>query len=131
MPGFPYQQIRITLRGLIYLCPFMPSALLNASLFEYTQIAFSHLADKEFKKYYQLFKSFNNPLLFTIGKAFTSIAFQLKLPIEGILKKTIYHQFCGGETLEDCKAVILHLAEHNISTALQFSVETKSGEDEF
>ncbi len=102
-----------------------------ASLFEDSIVAFSNKTDKELKNAFRLFQSFNNPLLLKIGTSLTNLAFQLHLPIEPIVKATAYKQFCGGETLQECEAVIEHLSENKIFTALQFSVETKSSEEEF
>jgi len=103
----------------------------NSALFENTSAAFSHQSNQELKKAYRLFRSFSNPLLLPVGKALIQIAFNLNAPIEGLFKKTIYHQFCGGESLHDCKRVIHRLADNNISTALQYSVETKATEEEY
>ncbi len=99
--------------------------------FEDTGYAFSRKSDDEIKQACRIFQSFNNPLLYAAGKALGNIAFQLKLPIGGFLKKTIYRQFCGGETMNECLDVISDLAGHNISAALQYSVETKSSEEEY
>ena len=102
-----------------------------ASLFEDSSVAFSNKSDKELSNALRLFQSFNHPLLLKVGTAFTNLAFQLHLPIESLVKATTYKQFCGGETMQECDAVIKHLSENQIFTALQFSVETKSSEAEF
>lgn len=102
-----------------------------ASQFENSSVAFSNKTDKELKNAFRLFQSFNNPLLLKVGTGLTTLAFQLHLPIEPVVKATAYRQFCGGETLQECEAAIKHLSENKIFTALQFSVETKSSEEEF
>lgn len=109
----------------------MPATVPNVSLFEDSRIAFSNKTDKELKLAYRLFQSFNNPLLLKLGTGFTNFAFQLHLPVEGIVKVTAFKQFCGGETLEGCISTIRHLGEYNIDTALTYAVETKSSEEEF
>ena len=117
--------------GLELSLPAMAAAAQHHSLFENTQIAFSRLSDKELKQAHRLFQSFSNPVLSLIGKGLTQLAFQFNLPVEGLLKNSIYRQFCGGESLDDCRGVILHLADHQIGTALQYSVESKTGEDDY
>lgn len=102
-----------------------------ASLFENSSVAFSNKSDKELKIAFRLFQLFNNPLLLKLGTSFTNLAFQLRLPIEPIVKATSYKLFCGGESLQECEVAIKHLSENKIFTALQFSVETKSSEEEF
>lgn len=43
-----------------------------------------------------------------------------------LLKKSIFKQFCGGETLEECQLSIQQLAEVNIHTFLDYSVEANN-----
>ncbi|HXH20038.1 MAG TPA: proline dehydrogenase family protein [Chitinophagales bacterium] len=109
----------------------MSVAVLNASIFEDTQIAFSHLSNFELRKAYYLYQSFNNPLLLKAGMSLASLAFRLHLPVEFIIKATAYRQFCGGETLKECAETIGRLAASGILTALQYSVETKAGEADY
>ena len=56
----------------------------------------------------------------------------LGLGFKGLIKKTIFHQFCGGESLEECREAIESLAASHIGTILDYSVEgehTESGFD--
>jgi proline dehydrogenase len=54
-------------------------------------------------------------------------AFALKLPIKGIMKKTMFGHFCGGEILKIVKAVD-DLAKFKIHTIFDYSVEGKGDE---
>src|SRR5690606_12640018 len=60
----------------------------------------------------------------------TNIAFSLHLPIKGIIKKTIFKHFCGGETIAECSHKIQELGEFGIGTILDYSVEGKSSDDD-
>src|SRR6185295_5890392 len=102
----------------------------DASLFEDSQIAFSHKSDNELKKAYRLYRLFDNPFL-KVGTSLTSLAFRMHLPIEFIVKATAYKQFCGGEKLKECESTIEYLAEKNILTAIKYSVETKASEADY
>lgn len=66
--------------------------------------------------------------LVKVGKWATNIALKLRLlPIKWI-KKTIFKQFCGGEDLQDCHTTIQELADFNVGTILDYSVEGKTTE---
>ena len=94
--------------------------------FEDTATAFSDKSNRELKKKYQLFRLINSPLLTNISTKLTKIAFRLHLPVKSLVKKTIFTQFCGGETIEECEATIRELGKANIGTILDYSVEGKS-----
>jgi len=94
-----------------------------------TSIAFSYKSDKELKKSHLLFSSINNPFLSKLGANIVKIALKLKLPIKGIIKKTVFQQFCGGETINQCDATIAKLAKYNIKTILDYAAEGDSGVD--
>jgi proline dehydrogenase len=55
----------------------------------------------------------------------------MKLPIQGIIKKTIFKQFCGGETLEEASNTALQLKKYGIDVIMDYGVEGKSDEAEF
>ncbi|QYU66868.1 proline dehydrogenase family protein [Leptolyngbya sp. 15MV] len=44
---------------------------------------------------------------------------------------SVYEQFCGGETIEECQPVIERLGRSGIGTILDYSVEGKTTEAEF
>jgi len=94
--------------------------------FEDTATAFSDKSNAELKRKYQLFRLINSPLLTNISTKLTEIAFRLRLPVKSLVKKTIFTQFCGGETIEECEATIRELGKANIGTILDYSVEGKS-----
>ncbi len=99
--------------------------------FENTEIAFSYKSNKDLKRAHRLFKLVGKPWLVRFGKWITPLAFKMKLPISGLIKSTIFRQFCGGESIKDCDAVIATLHEYNVGTILDYSVEGKIEEDDF
>jgi proline dehydrogenase len=99
--------------------------------FDNTEVAFKHKTNAQLKKAYWLFKMVGSPWLVKLGKSFTVLAFKLHLPIKGVVKKTIFEQFCGGETIEECNHTIALLQKHNIGTILDYSVEGKEDESDF
>jgi proline dehydrogenase len=95
--------------------------------FENTEIAFKHATNADLKRAYWLFKAINNNFLVKIGTGMTNFAMNIGLPIKGIIKATIFKQFCGGETIAECDATIKNLYTGGVGTILDYSVE---GEDE-
>ena len=79
--------------------------------FENTEIAFKSKTDKDLIRAYWLFKIIGYPRVVKFGKWFTEIALKLNLPIDGIIKKTIFKQFCGGTNIEDCSSKIKELVK--------------------
>ena len=53
------------------------------------------------------------------------------MPVKGIIKSTIYQQFCGGETIKECNDTIAKLGKYNIGAILDYSVEGKEKESDF
>lgn len=99
--------------------------------FDNTEIAFKYKSTKDLKRAYTMFKLVGKSWLVQFGKAMVPIAFKLRLPIDGIIKATIFKQFCGGETINDCDDTIKTLYENNVGTILDYSVEGKTEEEDF
>jgi proline dehydrogenase len=99
--------------------------------FEDTSIAFSSRTNKELKKMYMLFAAMNNNSLVNFGTSFLKSALKIGLPVKGVIKKTIFEHFCGGETIEDSAKTIQDLGKYNIGTILDYSVEGEKSEKGF
>lgn len=99
--------------------------------FDDTSIAFSSKSDSELRRTAFMFQSMNNPLLVKVGTNLINAAFKLHLPIKGIVRKTLYKQFCGGVNIKDCQATIKTLDEYGIGTILDYSVEGEKTEKGF
>jgi proline dehydrogenase len=99
--------------------------------FDNTEKAFISKNDSDLIRSYRLFKIIGNPTVVKLGAIFTPLALNLHLPIRGIIKKTIYKQFVGGENIEDCNKTIEELGKFGIGTILDYSVEGKEAESDF
>lgn len=73
----------------------------------------------------------NSPLLSSIGSAATRFALSIGLPVEGLIKATIFEQFCGGETIEESEGAVKELGDSNVGAILDYSVEGKATEADF
>ncbi|MEP6703286.1 MAG: proline dehydrogenase family protein [Acidobacteriota bacterium] len=99
--------------------------------FRDTATAFADKSDTELREKYRLFKMLSSPFLSGIGTRAARFALTLGLPVEGLIKSTIFEQFCGGETIEECEPVINKLGSAKIGTVLDYSVEGRSAEGDF
>jgi proline dehydrogenase len=95
----------------------------NPVSFENTENAFAYKSDAELKKARFLFKSMGNPFLVRWGIRLTPWAIRLKLPIRGLIRKTIFAQFVGGETLAQTAPVARRLAAFHVQAILDYGVE--------
>ena len=77
--------------------------------FNNTQIAFSHKSDYELKRAYYLFKLLSLGSISKIGRKALKLLVKLNFPIDSLILKTIYAQFCGGRDIFECEEVILNL----------------------
>jgi proline dehydrogenase len=96
-----------------------------------TATAYAGYSDAELKEKFRLFKMLNSPLLNSLGTGITKFALSLGLPVEGMIKATVYKQFCGGETISESESAIRHLASGGIGTILDYSVEGETTQEGF
>ncbi|WP_192821574.1 proline dehydrogenase family protein [Rufibacter sp. LB8] len=99
--------------------------------FEDTAIAFADKSDAELYKTYLLFAAMNNNSLVKMGGGMMKKALSWNLPVKFLIKKSIFEQFCGGETIQECTPTIHKLAASGIGTILDYSVEGESNEASF
>lgn len=99
--------------------------------FKNTKNAFQHKSDAQLKKAAWLFGLMNQPWLVGIGSQLGIAAIRLHLPfVTTIVKNTIFEQFCGGTSLEDCQTTIDELGKYKSSTILDYGAEAKETEEE-
>lgn len=99
--------------------------------FENTEIAFKSKSTPDLKRAYWLFKIVSSPIIVKIGKVAINFALSLRLPIRKIVKATIFKQFCGGESIEDCRNKMEELANFKVGTILDYSIEGKTTDEDF
>jgi proline dehydrogenase len=101
------------------------------TIFNNTQVAFALKTDTELDRAYFLFKMIDNEPLVRIGTAVTNFALKAHLPVEGLIRATVFDHFCGGTTEEDCLSVVDKMYTKGVSSVLDYSVEGKEEEDQF
>jgi proline dehydrogenase len=100
-------------------------------IFKNTQIAFALKSDTELDRAYFLFKMIDNQPLVRIGTAVTNFAIKANLPVEGLIRATVFDHFCGGVNEDDCLSVVDKMYTKGVSSVLDYSVEGKEEEDQF
>ncbi|TMM57447.1 proline dehydrogenase [Maribacter algarum] len=100
-------------------------------IFEDTSTAFALKTDSELERAYFLFKMIANEPLVRIGTAMTNFAIKAKLPVEGLIRATVFDHFCGGVNEEDCLPVVDKMYEKGVCSVLDYSVEGQEGDDPF
>ena len=78
-----------------------------------------------------LFSSMGSPALTSIGMKLTQIAISWNLPVKGLIRHTLFDQFCGGETMDEAAATAAVIGKYGVSTILDYGVEGKESEEDF
>lgn len=103
----------------------------SEKIFDNTEIAFQLKSDTELERAHFLFKMISIEPLVRIGTAVTNFAIKASLPVEGLIRSTVFDHFCGGVNEEDCLPVIDAMYSKGVSSVLDFSVEGKETESHF
>jgi len=100
-------------------------------LFNNTEVAFSLKSDSELERAYFLFKLIKSEPLVKIGTAVTKFALKSSLPVEGLIRSTVFDHFCGGVSEDDCMTIIERMYSKKVYSVLDYSVEGKEEEAQF
>ena len=99
--------------------------------FNNTEIAFHLKSDSDLERAYFLFKMISIEPLVRIGTAATNFALKAHLPVEGLIRSTVFDHFCGGVNEEDCVPTIDKMYASKVYSVLDYSVEGKGEEHKF
>jgi proline dehydrogenase len=100
-------------------------------IFNNTKVAFTLKSDNELNRAYLLFKMISNPNLVSVGTWLANVALKLNLPVQGLIRATVFDHFCGGISENDCLPVVDKMFEKGVSSVLDYSVEGKEEESHF
>ena len=99
--------------------------------FQDTTVAFSLKSDSELERAYFLFKMIQSEPMVRIGTAVTNFALKTHLPVESLIRASVFDHFCGGTTAEDAIPVIERMYAKSVHSVLDYSVEGKEDEVQF
>ena len=99
--------------------------------FTNTEVAFGMKTNADLQQSRLLFATLSSPGVVGAFKNVILAALAMRLPIKSFVKATVFRQFCGGETIEECQHQIDRLAEGQVGAILDYSVEGKAQESDF
>lgn len=99
--------------------------------FDNTEVAFKLKSDSELERAYFLFRMISKEPLVRIGTAVTKFALHARLPVEGLIRSTVFDHFCGGVNEHDSMSTVDKLFDAGVYSVLDYSVEGKEEEKIF
>ena len=99
--------------------------------FNNTKIAFNYKSNFDLKRAYFLFKLLSLGSISNFGRKLLKTLVWMKFPVDSLIKKTVYAQFCGGTDILDCIGVINNLKKSNVYSILDYSIEGSINENDF
>ena len=112
------------------MCRFLLKIIMN-KIFDNTEVAFALKSNRELERAYFLFQLIGNQSLVKIGTALTNFALKAHLPVESLIRSTVFDHFCGGVNEIDCLRVVDKMHTKGVSSVLDYSVEGKEKEADF
>ncbi|PTT23563.1 proline dehydrogenase, partial [Chryseobacterium sp. HMWF028] len=101
-------------------------------IFNDTKVAFADKSDAQLKKAYWMFKMIEQPALTSLGTSVLNFTVHNNFPfVTGIVKNTLFAQFCGGETREESMKVVKQLFKRGVGSIFDYSIEGKEDEATF
>ncbi|MEZ4829383.1 MAG: proline dehydrogenase family protein [Bacteroidia bacterium] len=100
--------------------------------FNNTELAFKAKSDRRLRQDYRLMRVVDSPFITWLGPKLLNAAFAIGLPVEGLVRKTLFQLFGGGESIEGTVKRMEELAAYGVKTILDYSVEggnTEAGFD--
>lgn len=102
------------------------------SIFNDTKVAFQDKTSEQLRKAYWMFKTIEHPHITDIGIKALNFTIHNNFPfVEGIVRKTLFQQFVGGETREKSMEVVKQLFKHHIGSIFDYAIEGKEEEATF
>ena len=73
----------------------------TSKIFTNLKTAFEDKSNRDLNRAYLLFITISNPVISKTLTTFMKIAILLRLPINWIIRATVYKHFCGGTTIKN------------------------------
>ena len=99
--------------------------------FSDTALAFQHASPADIRRARLLFGVLASPALVSTGKTLSLWALKWRLPVKGLIRATVFRQFCGGETVAESRPAIQRLWSGGVGSILDYSVEGQTTDAAF
>jgi proline dehydrogenase len=102
------------------------------SNFNDTEIAFVDKTTRQLEKAKLMFTAIQYPKITNLGISVLNFTIKNNFPfVTGIVRNTLFEQFCGGETREQSSQVVQQMHTHHIGSIFDYAVEGKEEEEVF
>lgn len=91
--------------------------------FEDTQTAYALKNDDELKLAQYMFKMLQSKVLSDTGRSLLKFSVAARLPVNGLIKKTLYRHFVGGDSIPSTIPLMKRLGAHKVASILDYSLE--------
>lgn len=102
-----------------------------AGSFDDTEVAFRYKSDVAIRKAHFVFSVVNHPWISALATGAVKLALSLRLPVEPLIRNTVFDLFCGGESIEKTGEAVARLGQYGVNTILDYSVEGEDSEADF
>ncbi len=99
--------------------------------FDDTEVAFRYKSDAAVRMANFIFSVVNHPWVSAISTRAVKLALWMRLPVEPLIRNTVFDLFCGGESIDRTDRSIQRLGNYGVSTILDYSVEGEDSEEDF
>ncbi|TXD50912.1 MULTISPECIES: proline dehydrogenase family protein [unclassified Polaribacter] len=100
-------------------------------IFDNTEIALALKSNYEIDRAQLLFKMITRDRLVKIGSTVAKFVLKANLPVEKLIRITVFNHFCGGISEEDCTNTVNKLFSKKVYAVLDYSAEGKEEEVQF
>ena len=102
------------------------------SVFNATRIAFVDKSTKQLEKAKLMFMAIGYPGLTNLGISILNFTIKNNFPfVTGVVRNTLFEQFCGGETREQSMKVVQQMYTRHIGSIFDYAIEGKEEEEVF
>lgn len=99
--------------------------------FDDTATAFAYKSDKELKKARFIFSVMRRSWLVKLASLLAPWALKAGLPVKGLIRRTVFDQFCGGESLAEAARTAQKLEPFRVGVILDYGIEGAEGEENY
>src|SRR5262245_59799663 len=83
--------------------------------FEETATVFAAETDVQLRQAHLLFSALSHPWLARLGIPLITPLLKAGVPgVKWIIKRTVFEQFCGGESIQECQTAVEALGRHGV-----------------
>jgi len=95
------------------------------------KVAFSYKQNKELRYTYYIFKVLQKPFLVKLLSRVATGILKYHIPVQALIKNTVFKVFCSGENLSEAFATIKKLDRYHVKSVLDYVAEGEKNNETF